>query len=129
MKRSQLFIVEFCSSKIFLKCRWLWLDVEFPLRQVKAFLNRVKTTYNFPIELRLISKMYKKTTDSELLLHYHSHVEGRYKQPLRNTMLNRELKLSSKLKFSFMRNANASKRPLPDYATQPIMCSLPSNNS
>ena len=48
---------------------------------------------------RLDTKVYKKPTDSGLLLHYHSHVDGRYKRSLLNTMLNREFKLSSTWKF------------------------------
>ena len=41
------------------------------------------------------TKVYRKPTDTGLLLHYHSHVEGRYKRPLLNTMLNRAFKHSS----------------------------------
>ena len=39
--------------------------------------------------------MCKKPTDTGLLLHYQSHVDVRYKQPLLKTMLNRAFKLSS----------------------------------
>ena len=44
---------------------------------------------------RLDTKVYRKPTDTGLLLHYHSHVDGRYKRSLLNTMFNRALKLSS----------------------------------
>ena len=44
---------------------------------------------------RLETKVYKKPTDTGLLLHYRSHVDVRYKQSLLKTMLNREFKLSS----------------------------------
>ena len=75
-------------------------------------------------------KVYKKPTDSGLLLHYLSHVDGRYKRSLLNTMLNCAFKLSLHLHGSFFtRNVNASKRPLLDYATQIILFSLPSANS
>ena len=75
-------------------------------------------------------KVYKKPTDSGLLLHYLSHVDGRYKRSLLNTMLNCAFKLSLHLHGSFFtRNMNASNRPLLDYATQIILCSLPSANS
>ena len=47
----------------------------------------------------LDTKVYKKLTDSGLLLYYHSHVDGRYKCSLLNTMLNRAFKLSSTWKF------------------------------
>ena len=39
--------------------------------------------------------MYKKPTDTGLLLHYQSHVDVRYKQSLLKTMLNRAFRLSS----------------------------------
>ena len=39
-------------------------------------------------ECRLDTKVYRKPTDTGLLLHYHSHVDGRYKRSLLNTMLN-----------------------------------------
>ena len=48
---------------------------------------------------RLDTKVYRKPTDTGLLLHYHSHVDGRYKRPLLNTMLNRAFKLSSTWKL------------------------------
>ena len=47
----------------------------------------------------LNTKVYKKTTDSGLLLHYLSHVDGRYKRSLLNTILNCAFKLSSTCKF------------------------------
>ena len=40
-----------------------------------------------------------KPTDTGLLLHYHSHVDRRYKRSLLNTMLNRAFKLSSTWKL------------------------------
>ncbi|XP_068743542.1 uncharacterized protein [Montipora capricornis] len=43
----------------------------------------------------LETKVYKKPTDTGLLLHYQSHVDVRYKQSLLKTMLNRAFKLSS----------------------------------
>ena len=43
----------------------------------------------------LDTKVYRKPTDTGLLLHYHSHVDGRYKRSLLNTMLNLAFKLSS----------------------------------
>ena len=48
---------------------------------------------------RLDTKVYRKPTDTGLLLHYHSHVDGRYKRSLLNTMLNRAFKLSSTWKL------------------------------
>ena len=44
---------------------------------------------------RLVTKVYKKPTDTGLLLHYQSDVDVRYKQSLLKTMLNRAFKLSS----------------------------------
>ena len=44
---------------------------------------------------RLDMKVYVKPTDTGLLLHYHSHVDIRYKHSLQKTMLNRAFKLSS----------------------------------
>ena len=43
--------------------------------------------------------MYRKPTDTGLLLHYHSRVDERYKRSLLNTMLNRAFKLSSTWKL------------------------------
>jgi len=78
----------------------------------------------------LNTKVYKKPTDSGLLSHYLSHVDGRYKRSLLNTMLNCAFKLSLHLQGSFFtRDVNAWKRPLLDYATQIFLCSLPSANS
>ncbi|XP_073233004.1 uncharacterized protein [Porites lutea] len=48
---------------------------------------------------RLDTTVYRKPTDTGLLLHYHSHVVARYKRSLLNTMLNRAFKLSSTWKF------------------------------
>ncbi|KAL9955814.1 hypothetical protein ACROYT_G037197 [Oculina patagonica] len=47
----------------------------------------------------LDTKVYRKPTDTGLLLHYHSHVDVRYKRSLLNTMLNRAFKLSSSWKL------------------------------
>ena len=44
---------------------------------------------------RLDTTVYRKPTDKGLLLHYHSHVDARYKRSLLNTMLNRAFQLSS----------------------------------
>ena len=43
---------------------------------------------------RLETKVYKKPTDTGLLLHYQSHVDVQYKQSLLKTMPNRAFKLS-----------------------------------
>ena len=43
----------------------------------------------------LETKVYKKPTDTGLLLHYQSHVDTHYKQSLLKTMLNPAFKLSS----------------------------------
>ena len=43
--------------------------------------------------------IYRKPTDTGLLLLYHSHVDARYKRSLPNTMLNRAFQLSSTWKF------------------------------
>ena len=43
----------------------------------------------------LITSVYRKPTDTGLLLHYQSHVDQRYKRSLLNTMLNRAYRLSS----------------------------------
>ena len=47
----------------------------------------------------LDTKVYRKPTDTGLLLHYHSRVDERYKRSLLNTMLNRAFKLSSTWKL------------------------------
>ena len=44
---------------------------------------------------QLDGKVYRKPTDTGLLLHYHSHVDMKYKYSLLITMLNRGFKLSS----------------------------------
>ena len=52
---------------------------------------------------RLETKVYKKPTDTGLLLlHYQSHVDVRYKQSLLKTMLNRAFKLSSNWQLSHL---------------------------
>ena len=47
----------------------------------------------------LNTKVYRKPTDTGLLLNDHSHVDERYKRSLLNTMLNRAFKLSSTWKL------------------------------
>ena len=73
---------------------------------------------------RLDTKVYGKPTDTGLLLHSHSHVDGSYKRSLKNTMFNRAFKPSSTWN-PFIRNVNASKRPFPDCTTQTNLRSLP----
>ena len=76
-------------------------------------LNEIHPSINFTMELekngkipflgmeiirngtRLDRKVYRKPTDTGLLLHYHSHVHIKYKHSLLKTMLNRAFKLSS----------------------------------
>ena len=48
---------------------------------------------------RLDTKVYRKPTDTGLLLHYHSQVNSRYKRSLLNTMLNHAFNLSSTWKL------------------------------
>ena len=47
----------------------------------------------------LDTTIYRKPTDTGLFLHYHSHVDARYKRSLLNTMLNPAFQLSSMWKF------------------------------
>ena len=73
-------------------------------------LNEIHPSISFTMELeklpflgmeiirnitRLDRKVYRKPTDTGLLLHYHSHVDMKYKHSLLKTMLNRGFKLSS----------------------------------
>ena len=44
---------------------------------------------------RIETKVLVKPTNSGLLLHYHSHVDNRYKRGLLSTMLDRAYRLSS----------------------------------
>ena len=44
---------------------------------------------------RVDTKVYKKPTDTRLLLHYQSHVDEKYKQAMLNTILYLALKLAS----------------------------------
>ncbi|XP_071950796.1 uncharacterized protein [Antedon mediterranea] len=44
---------------------------------------------------KLHTRVYRKPTDTGLLLHYNSHVDNKYKRSLCITMLNRAYKLSS----------------------------------
>ena len=48
---------------------------------------------------RLDRKVYRKPTDTGLLLHYYSHVDMKYKHSLLKKMLNRAFKLSSNWHF------------------------------
>ena len=48
---------------------------------------------------RLDTKVYRKPTDTGLLLHYHSHVVMKYKHSLLKTILHRAFKLSSNWQF------------------------------
>ena len=48
---------------------------------------------------RLDRKVYRKPTDTGLLLLYHSHVHMKYKQTLLKTIMNRAFKLSSNCKL------------------------------
>ncbi|PFX30457.1 hypothetical protein AWC38_SpisGene4745 [Stylophora pistillata] len=48
---------------------------------------------------RLDTMVYRKPTEKGLLLHYHSHVDARYKRSLLITMLNRAFQLSSTWTF------------------------------
>ena len=48
---------------------------------------------------QLDTKVYKKPTDTGLLVHYQSHVDVKYKHSLLITMLNRAFKLSSNWKL------------------------------
>ena len=58
-------------------------------------------------EYDLDRKVYRtEPTDTGLLLHYHSHVDMKYKHSLFKPMLNRAFKLSSNWHF-FNKNANA----------------------
>ena len=82
-----------------------------------ATLNEIHPSISFTMELekngklpflgmeiirnstRLDRKVYRKPTDTGLLLHYHSHVHMKYKHSLLKTMLNRAFKLSSNWQF------------------------------
>ena len=44
---------------------------------------------------RIETKVFMKPTNSGLLLHYHSHIDNRYKRGLLSTMLDRANRLSS----------------------------------
>ena len=53
----------------------------------------------------LITEVYRKPTDTGLLLHFQSHVDNRYKKGLVNTMVNRAYRLSS-TKEGFAKECN-----------------------
>jgi len=55
--------------------------------------------FPFSNVIRNGTTVYRKQTDKGLLLHYHSHVDARYKQSLLNTMLKSAFQLSSAWKF------------------------------
>ena len=66
----------------------------------------------------LTTSVYRKPTDTGLLLHYQSHVDQRYKRSLLNTMLNRAYHLSS-TEESFTRECQHLKQiGLPSLSTQ-----------
>ena len=52
---------------------------------------------------KLETQVYRKPTNTGLLLHFHSHTDKRYKDSLLKTMLHRAYALSSKLRSSFSR--------------------------
>ena len=62
-------------------------------------------------------------TDTELLLHYQSHVDGRYKESLLKPMLNRAFKLSSNWQlFHLEHDVNVSRKLSLDFVTQSHSC-------
>ena len=50
------------------------------------------------LALRIKTKVYLKPTNTGLLLHYHSHVDNRYKRSQISTMLDRAYRISSDLR-------------------------------
>ena len=86
------------------------------LSKANAFLDKLNSCHeNFTMEIaehdtisfvgmnitkfvnRLETSLHRKSTDTGLLLHYHSHVYKRYKRCLLSTMINRAYRLSSTL--------------------------------
>ena len=62
-------------------------------------------------------------TDTELLLPYQSHVDGRYKESLLKPMLNRAFKLSSNWQlFHLEHDVNVSRKLSLDFVTQSHSC-------
>ena len=66
-----------------------WKTGKLPFLGMEIIRNRT----------RLDRKVYRKPTDTVLLLHYYSHVDMKYKHSLLKTMLNRAFKLSSNWQF------------------------------
>ena len=60
---------------------------------------------------RLETTVYRKPTDKGLLLHYHRHVDARYKRSLLNTMLNHAFQLSSTWRFFHEESERLKPRP------------------
>ena len=54
----------------------------------------------------LTTEVYRKPTDTGLLLHFQSHVDSRYKKGLINTMVNRAYRLSSTKAEGFVKECN-----------------------
>ena len=108
--------------------------------------NTPRTSINFTVELeengklpflgmnvirngcRLDTTVYRKPTDTGLLLHYHSHVDARYKRSLLNTMLNRAFKLSSTWEF-FHEECERLKEIFSRVRYPDDLCSQPFDNS
>ena len=68
----------------------------------------VKSPFRFPnvkIIAQLTTEVYRKPTDTGLLLHFQSHVDSRYKKGLVNTMVNLAYRLSS-TKEGFAKECN-----------------------
>ena len=106
-----------CSSTIDITIDYDLRCFQINFRRICKTLNKSHPSIDFTIELeengrlpflgmdvirngcRLDTTVYRKPTDKGLLLHYHSHVDARYKRSLLNTMLNRAFQLSSTWKF------------------------------
>ena len=106
-----------CSSTIDITIDYDLRCFQINFRRICKTLNKSHPSIDFTIELeengrlpflgmdvirngcRLDTTVYRKPTDKGLLLHYHSHVDARYKRSLLNTMLNRAFQFSSTWKF------------------------------